>query len=1002
METFAHLDRLLRDFRWSLLQVELLETLALGSLLAVIVAGAGVGLCAGFPDADAARVVVVVLGGAVVLGSLGQAALQAFRLFRDPVGVVARLRVAYPEVGPGLETVIRLRPALERPEGPPFSAALLVAEAARAVARLERLPPRPPADLARTRRVIVATSVVVAVLIAVTAARPGDVARGVRRLTGIEGRVIPSWMALPEEDADLLVYDVKTFWLIAHPDGSSTRVAAGEAADIVAPAGVGVEVTGHLTRPARRGSVVVIAGGERSEVPLTITSEERFSFVLPEVRDGTWLVHVLTTAGTRVREKTGRRIVTIRVEPPAVVVDPQGSIPVKADGTATISYSTDSRVGVAQVEAVVRFPFAPARPPVRVSLKTPAPGEHRVGGDFSFAWPGDPTEFAGRADLEIEALDWLSRGALDAGRSARVRFVLDTGLTRRLAEIEAADDLVGEMARTLGDVGAGATADPRSPTAEGESGGARSGDRPAGSRPAWPTRSRGQAPAEVEAGIEWADVLDRARRALAGVSAGPDPRAPSAEDVRVLESAILDLQSAVRREWASFRSLRLADLDREAARWRAVPARPDPRWVQGLRESLSRARQTLAVLYGIEQRDLQRGDPASTGRVTSYRRAEACTKARDAVAAALDLLSSDADRSRWADGATRSRLAEALGRCLDAVEKVEHVYRASLSRVERVAFGEIVVSPEVALAVKDVIEAQREVHDRTAQTAFEWKNRADLAASGPAPDRRDLQQRVGEARRRLERVPLERLDPREAAEVARAREDLAAIADLIDAPDFASALEQARNLTERMARMASEMGDQADWLAEERPEGAAVLARTARNLGLAARSLREATRSLAAWKARAEAPPTPAMRAGVTEILDGQNRVISALDKAVEPLGPGAGAWAVELVGMAGSARRNMSEAAARLAEARPSAAEVHQRQAVQDLLRLKRALDRGPFETLRRQAKAGEDERISLPVPEPRPPADELRDEIRRHQDEPPAPGTEDLVRAYYESLMK
>ncbi len=994
METFARLDRLLRDFRWSLLQVELVETFALGSLLIVIVAGAGVGLCAGFSDANAVRVVVVVLGGAVVLGSVAHAALQAFWLFRDPVGVVLRLRLAYPEVGPGLETVIRLRPAVNRPEGPPpFSTALLVAEAARAIARLERLPPRPPADLARTRRFIAATAVVVAVLIAVTVARPGDVARGVRRLTGIEGGVIPSWMALPEEDADLLVYDVQTFWIIAHPDGSSTRVAAGGAADIVAPAGIGVEVTGNLTRPVRRGSAVVIAGAETIEVPLTILAEERFSFVLPEVRDGTWFLHVVTTAGTRVREKTGRRIVRIEAEPPAVVVDPQGPVLVRPDGTATISYTVESRIGVARVEAVVRFPFAPARPPVRVSLKTPAPGEHRVRGDFPFAWPGDPTEFAGRADLEIEAVDWLSRGARDAGPSARVRFILDTGLIRRLAEIEEAGDLVGEMARTLADVGPGATSDPHSPAVEGEFGGLRSGDHPAGFPHAPPTRSRKPAPTEVETGVEWAGVLDRARKALAAVSAGAKPRAPSAEDVRALESATLDLQSAVRREWASFLSFRLAELDREAGQWRAPPGRPDPRWVRGLRESLSRVRETLAVLYGLEQRDLRRGDLASTGRVASYRRAEAGTKARDAVAAALDLLSSDVDRPR---------LVEALGRCLDAVQKVQRVYRASLSSVERVVFGEIVVSPEVAVAVKDVIEAQREVHDRTAQMAFEWKNRAELAASGAMPDRRDLQQRVSDARRRLERVSLERLDPREAAEVARAREDLTAVSDLIGAPDLASALAQAQDLVERMTRMASEMGDQADWLAEERPEAAAVLARTARNLGLAARSLREVTRTLAAWKSRAEAPPTPAMRADVTDILDRQNRVISALDRAVEPLGPGTGAWTSELVGMAGSARRNMSEAAARLAEARPWAAEVHQRQAVQDLLRLKRALDRGPFENLRGRARAGEDERISLPVPEPRPPTDELRDEVRRYQGERPAPGTEDLVRAYYESLMK
>ncbi len=978
MEAFAQLERLLRAFRWSLLQVALVETLALCSLCALLLVGAAVWACAAFPDAGPVRAVFWTLGGVVGLALFADAGLKAFRLFRDPVGVVARLRLAYPEVGPGLETVVRLLPALKgRDSPPPFSEALLVAEAERNVARLGRLPPRPPADLARTRRLVMGTAGVVAALIGVTVARPADVARGVRRLTGIEGPLLPAWMSLPEEEVDLLTYDVRTTWIVSHPDGSTSRVPAGEAADILAPAGVAVEVSGNLTAPALRGHAIIGWDGQTFEVPLVLAAEDRFEFILPEVRDGVWTIRVVTTAGATLRERSQRRIVRIEASAPRVAVEPEGLVLLKPGGTATISYEVESRVGVARVVAVVRFPFAPARPPVRVTLREPAPGEHLVRGEIPFAWPDDPTEYAGRADLEIEAVDWLGRGAGDKSPGPRVRFVLDTSLARRLAEIEEADDLVGAMARALDE------ADIVTSKTE------------AASSPAHPPGRFRPLEASGGSGDEWSALVARARKALATVTTRQTSGRVFHEDARALESAILELDAAVRREWASFLLLRLADLEREAARWRSLPgggARPDSAWAQDLKESLLRASQTLAVLQGLEQRGLRRAEPASTGPVTAYRRAEAGTKAREAVAAALDFVSSGSDKTR---------LAEVLRRCFDAVARVGQVYRGSLSRVERVAFREIVVSPEVSMAVKRVIEAQREVHDRTAQMAFEWKQRAEATASGPAPDGREMTSWVEEAERRLARVPVERLGPRDAAEVVRAREDLKAISDLIDAPDFVSALEQARALLDRVTRLAADLGDEGDWLAEERPEEASLLSGAARNLRQAARPLRELTKVLAAWKARAEAPPTPAMRAEAAEVVEGQNRVISALDKAVEPLGSRSGAWAEEVVGMATSARRNMTEAAARLSEARPWAAEVHQRQAVQDLLRLKRALDRGPFETGRRPAREEDPVPVTVPV-RPGPPADELREEIRRYQGEPPIPGTEELVRSYYQSLFK
>jgi len=97
-----------------------------------------------------------------------------------------------------------------------------------------------------------------------------------------------------------------------------------------------------------------------------------------------------------------------------------------------------------------------------------------------------------------------------------------------------------------------------------------------------------------------------------------------------------------------------------------------------------------------------------------------------------------------------------------------------------------------------------------------------------------------------------------------------------------------------------------------------------------------------------------------------------------------------------------MTEAVARLAEAQPASAETHQRQAVQDLLRLKRFVERGPIESLRKQSREAEEDRVVIAAPRPGPPADDLRREIQERQDLPAPPGLEDLVRAYYESLVR
>lgn len=97
-----------------------------------------------------------------------------------------------------------------------------------------------------------------------------------------------------------------------------------------------------------------------------------------------------------------------------------------------------------------------------------------------------------------------------------------------------------------------------------------------------------------------------------------------------------------------------------------------------------------------------------------------------------------------------------------------------------------------------------------------------------------------------------------------------------------------------------------------------------------------------------------------------------------------------------------MEEAARRLAETNPMAAEAHQRQAIQDLQRLRKALERGaPDPRIQAAVPLPEDDPVELSLPERLPPGDAFSREVRAHAETPvPAP-FDPMVRAYYDAIL-
>ena len=97
-----------------------------------------------------------------------------------------------------------------------------------------------------------------------------------------------------------------------------------------------------------------------------------------------------------------------------------------------------------------------------------------------------------------------------------------------------------------------------------------------------------------------------------------------------------------------------------------------------------------------------------------------------------------------------------------------------------------------------------------------------------------------------------------------------------------------------------------------------------------------------------------------------------------------------------------MDEASRRLAEVNPSAAEAHQRQAIQDLLRLKRLLESGLDEGTRKGEGVVGPPDVRIAATAARPSPDELRRAVSEALKESSLPAYEDTVKAYYEALVK
>lgn len=978
MERFDGLDRSLASVRRILIRERTRYLLAIGAVAGVVVLAGSVALAAVTPDSGPVRLMLAL----AVLFALAGAAVHLLvdlprRLARPEVlGRVLRRRL--PAVGHGVEAIAGLRPLAD--DAAPFSAALLAAEARRVSDLLDAAPPAAFQGRRRVRHHLrLATVLAVATLSGVVAA-PWFAARGVRNLLGLSGRFPVSWLVGPPTSVGVLAYDLRTTMVLPSLSGEPDRIPGDESGDVTAPAGVTVEVSGRLFQPATTGHLVLMAGDRETRSTLDLGPDGVFTVSFPVRAAGLWYLSVVVPPGLVLQEEVRRRVTLADIDPPRVTVSRPDRTGLEPGDSAVLRWSVDSPTGLSGVDAVYSFPLEPDRAPLRVRLQDASAGMRQASGELVFTMPGEALDLGGRVDVVIEAFGRLSRRPEGTGRGEPVRFFVDVPSVRRLAAVEGWERLHGAAVTLLGDLM----------------------DLPGPGNPGLP-------PAPLQ---ELRDLADRVRKAATAAAGEPDAAtvrplleqaagaleeagqgvsAPRDLALRLVEQAVLALDDGVGREWRALLSGWLADIERWSGGLRelATGARATGRAEEGLR-ALVRARRALRLVDGarrqMEARAALEGGPA---RLAPRRLGETLNLARDAVVTA--------EAARTSEGVPPAALRAAS----EALARVVAAWRSGMDERSLPGVREAVLPAEIGASLRTAGRLQREVMDRTAQSAFVLKRRADALAQTRAPDVRAMSDRIDEAREALGRPEVGRLDRYDAEDVARLMSDVSNLADLLVGRDFETAARVAEEAAAGSSRLAGDLREQASFR-EDAPGDPGALRAVAARMARASAPLAEVARALASWRRDRSAVVEAADRADLLDQKSLQERALAAATRVADALRRAAGGESGEAAGVAISVRRNMEEASRRLAEWNPGAAEAHQRQAIQDLNRLRHLLERGSMELARRPTDRDDPEELKLPPPATRRASDDLERAVREHLSDPVPEAYAELVRSYYEAILK
>lgn len=881
---------------------------------------------------------------------------------RKPVRIARWAQKRVPSLGQHLETAVELAPNIDANH---FSSGLLVAQIKQTNQILQDTKSSSILSFSRLKLPLLALLVLVVIGLSWLAITPWSALRGMRTMAGMAVESTPDWLLGPATSVDSLVFDIHVVINKIGKDGQVVEIPCEESGDISALKDTEIHVFGRLNQPAMVGHLVV-SGEDEKRYSLTLGANNSFSVRFPTQSSSTWHLEVLEVPGVLVSERTRRQIHIISPKPPEIRVTPPEQWALKAGEVAVIPFSVHAESGMATVDIVYEFPLDRVRTPVKTRILDST--AQTASGEVTFVLPDYILEAGGMVDLIIEASDLLVDDQI--GRSKAISFILDSPGVRQNAYIidqqKLMDLLLEMLAKTY--------LDPENPQVR-----------------------------HLETRIAEAGMF--VKRIVDGIKSVPDtwqtiangiealPQVKPENITSELSKIILMVDESITTSTASLLSARLANMTRDVTRLRQV----------GLREAndeamkiIIRTRRSFKYLDNL-RREWQASAELHGGmlRFTPANLGNLLAQANEQLTAFEDLiLRSDTSRAQ------RRKALEATHVALNkTIEAFRNVNIPGIMPGLMTAKQENVIPPEVLTNLRLALSLQKEVMDRTAQTAFLMRKRSDDLSVQKAPDHLRL---ASLGQKALEMV--ERLQQRDnigdfAQNLLEITGSLSTAVQLLNQGDLKNAASVVEAALENTRNSIIDMRSAAEWAEEEKASKS--LLSLAIRLSKSYELLREINSELRLWGQARRAMVTKDDREEASVILRDQERALSLATKFSEALKKSIDSDADEIVVTAFSAKQNMEEACERLRETNFVAAEAHQRQAIQDVMRLRRSLERGEIKYQSASTWAEEDP-IELPEHVQTTSAGGFTDEIRNYSDQQVPARFEAVVRAYYDSLMR
>ena len=905
MNPFEEVRRHLNRFRTALISAYAVENLGLFAFVCLFLLSAGV-LLFSFIDFPPVRLAVVVLFLIATSLLVIRLVAGALRLFLNPVLVARKLADYHDELGHGLETVVEL--ALCTPkDAPPFSIALLQAEAERQIRLLKGLTVFPmEREVKRAKKPIILAFLLLVFLSASLVFSPHRFANGARNLFGVKPDFLQS--ILPAEQVETLAYDLKGLWVVRH-EGKEEKV---EGLVTGAPKGTALEISGRLFRASKQGKANLECATGTKEIPLNMLGSDGFSFSFEVQEKCLWRLEVVTNAGYRAIEKRKREVLPIEIEPPRIEVLGIDKITIGKNDVASVSYRAMCTTGVAHVDAVYRSALDPSKQENSARVLEGKKGVNEVTGEVSVSLQSLGIEHV-LLSLQVQCLLPDERAV-----SIVIPFSVNKQALRRLSFVFGLKEVIRTLASGMD----------------------------------WKTK-RQNAIALLRALVKDATSHFTVKEETAKVLSEALSWITSSSDEN-MEGLLVRLETAMEDEWKVLVSEQIARLE-------TLVLGDKGEGQQG----------EVGMLINME---LALNEPAIRRLVLG-----GGFRMSDVVSRLLSL-----DLVKLREASSQKGKAQVASRLLLRIKERLFVHQEGIAQV-------VLFTNRQMQSLERIMDAQREVMDETAQAAFELKK--ERKTEVPEDVLMEALRLCQGAFRQSQRIKvLEEFKE----DVEAVQEKTEALCDLISAKDVAGAFDAASKAEYQASGLALDIRDYIQWgggSEEENKVGTMAI----RNLAQVASNIKQTKEKLASLLEERGHKVPKEKKEQIRGIALKQKAVLRDAERLFASLGK-----AFERLSEAQDAKENIKQAYERLLEEDPSAAETHQRQAIQDLLKLKREIARAKGKIL----PGGEDAKVKEPEEEmhvtPTVSTWDVKSKVMEFMHEDIPSGFEEVVKRYYESITK